>query len=906
MQKLLETTQVSQSVIVLSLHYIYRLKERNHFTPAQRGSEFRIAVAGLMMANKFLDDNTYTNKTWSEVSGIDLAEINHMEREFLLGVDFNLYVDKPTYESWLNLLKGLVQAKERDARNSRDIASRRRDARDSRKVPAARYHHPRTVRNPQPPAVPSPSQQRPSVESDTVSSYATPTRLPPLSRAVPSAYYYPYTQHTSSLASATQPSYPVSHHNYSRARSTSPTAGFSASSGDVRMSDAPDATNAPVSHKRTAEAAFSPTSASFGAHLPSKRPTSMILTIPDSSFSSGMGGSAGATTGSTSSSSGVISAASAASGYENSPLDTLSGFSRMSLEGSPQKRQQHDQAQYHQPQPHVQLQPLVPSTLVAPYSYQVDSRKGGSLPQELYFYTLASSPMEPPMPTRSRASGRKSTTPMDVPVVADADQAMDDDEVVETTAEEWERSQRERDSHGERKRTRKARLMRWSTSSSSASSGAAASGVAPFENGTSGGYAYDYSRTWSAYRQHQQAQQQPPAPATTSSYTASVPAQQGYQYSQGQDTNAAPSTAAIPSIVHPVPRPYISVVQSAHTSPTSGVVYVPRSGEVGYANGYLAQQHHQPPPPSSYHQSSAPASDNSVKAFEPQQYVSPAASQQQQQPTKVYEYPPMREQPLPPQRQSVHHYRSQSRGHSQPWYTQNQGGSVSYHPSPVQEKRDYVVEYNRAPHHHHHQQQQPHRYAGESPAVSAYVAPTSHHAAAVNLPHFHDNVWSKPPVVLAQRDYEQQSVDRPSYVVDVDVIPVSRSRSRSESCESEGTTSEDGGDEEEDVIPSAPFANAGPAGVAVPFGSEYARYQGHQQDVSYQQQQQQQHHPATQAHQQQAYSAVPQQHQHHAYHHAGPQRGYVQQPTYNAYVYAQHPTSKYGDEQWATRGRVDY
>ena len=56
MQKLLETTQVSQSVMVLSLHYIHRLKERNRFTPAQSGSEFRIAVAGLMMANKFLDE----------------------------------------------------------------------------------------------------------------------------------------------------------------------------------------------------------------------------------------------------------------------------------------------------------------------------------------------------------------------------------------------------------------------------------------------------------------------------------------------------------------------------------------------------------------------------------------------------------------------------------------------------------------------------------------------------------------------------------------------------------------------------------------------------------------------------------------------------------------------------------
>ncbi len=37
-----------------------------------------------------------------------------MEREFLVGVDFRLYVDKGTYETWLNLLTGLVIAKERE------------------------------------------------------------------------------------------------------------------------------------------------------------------------------------------------------------------------------------------------------------------------------------------------------------------------------------------------------------------------------------------------------------------------------------------------------------------------------------------------------------------------------------------------------------------------------------------------------------------------------------------------------------------------------------------------------------------------------------------------------------------------------------------------------------------------
>lgn len=114
--KILETTQVSQSVIVLSLHYIYRLKEQNALTYGQAGSEHRVAVVALMLANKFVDDNTYTNKTWSDVSSISLDEINKMEREFLIGISYQLFVDEDTYNSWLNLLKGLVAAKDKEYR----------------------------------------------------------------------------------------------------------------------------------------------------------------------------------------------------------------------------------------------------------------------------------------------------------------------------------------------------------------------------------------------------------------------------------------------------------------------------------------------------------------------------------------------------------------------------------------------------------------------------------------------------------------------------------------------------------------------------------------------------------------------------------------------------------------------
>ncbi|EGN94199.1 hypothetical protein SERLA73DRAFT_188816 [Serpula lacrymans var. lacrymans S7.3] len=229
MQKVLETTQVSQSVIVLSLHYIYRLKERNRFTAGLAGSEFRIAVAALMMANKFLDDNTYTNKTWSEVSGIELTEINKMEREFLVGIDFGLYVDNSTYESWLNLLKGLVMAKERDSRQWRKSRARCRPSRTINPVTSA-----------------------------------------------PPARTYRLRCHSSSY----------------RARSTSPTESFTyartlSSNHHVTV---PTSDCSPTPHpgsKRSAADAFSPTSASFHELPPLKRPTGMTLQIPEQRYSGG-------------------------------------------------------------------------------------------------------------------------------------------------------------------------------------------------------------------------------------------------------------------------------------------------------------------------------------------------------------------------------------------------------------------------------------------------------------------------------------------------------------------------------------------------------------------------------------------------------------------------------------------
>ncbi|KAK4098943.1 hypothetical protein N658DRAFT_509193 [Parathielavia hyrcaniae] len=100
----LGTTQVTQNVVLLALLYIYRLKRANPTVKGRPGSEYRLLTVALMLGNKFLDDNTYTNKTWADVSGISVNEIHVMEVEFLSNMRYSLLVSAEGWEQWLDKL----------------------------------------------------------------------------------------------------------------------------------------------------------------------------------------------------------------------------------------------------------------------------------------------------------------------------------------------------------------------------------------------------------------------------------------------------------------------------------------------------------------------------------------------------------------------------------------------------------------------------------------------------------------------------------------------------------------------------------------------------------------------------------------------------------------------------------
>ena len=53
-----------------------------------------------MLAIKYNEDDYYSNKYYAKVGGINLDEINDLEYNFLILLNFDVFIDEDTYEKY--------------------------------------------------------------------------------------------------------------------------------------------------------------------------------------------------------------------------------------------------------------------------------------------------------------------------------------------------------------------------------------------------------------------------------------------------------------------------------------------------------------------------------------------------------------------------------------------------------------------------------------------------------------------------------------------------------------------------------------------------------------------------------------------------------------------------------------
>lgn len=108
---LLSSTRLPKTTILLGMNYLARRTnmlnaagQNPAVAKAGEGAVWRMLTIGLLLGSKFLDDNTFQNRSWSEVSGIQVSELNTMETEWLEAMNYCLYVNldkSKDFQAWL-------------------------------------------------------------------------------------------------------------------------------------------------------------------------------------------------------------------------------------------------------------------------------------------------------------------------------------------------------------------------------------------------------------------------------------------------------------------------------------------------------------------------------------------------------------------------------------------------------------------------------------------------------------------------------------------------------------------------------------------------------------------------------------------------------------------------------------
>ncbi|KAG8525891.1 uncharacterized protein KY384_000651 [Bacidia gigantensis] len=95
--QVLSSTRLPSSTILLGLLYLSKrmvlLSSRGHYIQRSQDVYSMLTIA-LVLGSKFLDDNTFQNRSWSEVSNISISEINRLEYEWLADIKWDMHIDQ--------------------------------------------------------------------------------------------------------------------------------------------------------------------------------------------------------------------------------------------------------------------------------------------------------------------------------------------------------------------------------------------------------------------------------------------------------------------------------------------------------------------------------------------------------------------------------------------------------------------------------------------------------------------------------------------------------------------------------------------------------------------------------------------------------------------------------------------
>ena len=91
----------SISCYIYTLIYIDKIVVDNPYLYLTRYNIYKLFSISLLCAYKFIDDDIVDNKYYSKIAGIELKELNLLERLFLTKINYELYVADDIFNLYL-------------------------------------------------------------------------------------------------------------------------------------------------------------------------------------------------------------------------------------------------------------------------------------------------------------------------------------------------------------------------------------------------------------------------------------------------------------------------------------------------------------------------------------------------------------------------------------------------------------------------------------------------------------------------------------------------------------------------------------------------------------------------------------------------------------------------------------
>ena len=105
MLRIVEYSNLEENTLILSLIYIDKIARIKKIT---KYNIYKYLITSVLIALKYNEDEIYNNNYYSQIGGINYEELMQLELNFLVLIDFNVYINNKTFEQYKSALQLII------------------------------------------------------------------------------------------------------------------------------------------------------------------------------------------------------------------------------------------------------------------------------------------------------------------------------------------------------------------------------------------------------------------------------------------------------------------------------------------------------------------------------------------------------------------------------------------------------------------------------------------------------------------------------------------------------------------------------------------------------------------------------------------------------------------------------